>query len=153
MYRPTVARERPPIARVFRYVKRPGAAAVELAVILPFLMVLFLGMIEFGRVMMVEQIITNAARESCRSAVLPGQTIDGARTVAVNYLSNSGIQLSSPSTQVTVSPDPTTSAQGAAITVSVSVPYSSVSWLPSALFMSGKNLMSSVVMRLESNNT
>src|SRR5882724_9686787 len=92
--------------------KRPGTAAVEFAVILPFVMVLFLGIIEFGRVLMVQQILTNAAREGCRYAVLPSATISSSRDVVTSYLSNANITLSSPSTQVTVSPDPTTAAKG-----------------------------------------
>jgi len=133
--------------------KRSGTAAVEFAVILPFVMVLFLGIIEFGRVLMVQQILTNAAREGCRYAVLPGGTISSTRTVVTSYLSNANIALTNPTTQVTVSPDPTTATKGSSITVSVTLPFSSVSWLPGTLFMTGKSLSSSVVMRLESNNT
>src|SRR5258707_9130468 len=74
--------------------RRSGTAAVEFAVILPFIMVLFLGIIEFGRVLMVQQILTNAAREGCRNAVLPGGTISASRDVVTNYLSNANIPLS-----------------------------------------------------------
>jgi Flp pilus assembly protein TadG len=133
--------------------RRSGVAAVEFAVILPFVMVLFLGIIEFGRMLMVQQIITNAAREGCRYAVLPGSTVSGSRSVVTNYLTNAGITLSDPTNQVTVSPDPSTAAQGTSITVTVTVPCNSVSWLPSPIFMGGKQLGSTVVMRLESNNT
>src|SRR5258708_6984388 len=133
--------------------RRPGTAAVEFAVILPFVIVLFLGIIEVGRVLMVQQILTNAAREGCRNAVLPGGTISAARTTVSNYLSNANITLANPSTQVTISPDPSTSSQGTSITVTLTVPFSSVSWLPSPIFMSGKQLGATVVMRLESNNT
>lgn len=132
---------------------RPGTAAVEFAIVLPFVMVVFLGIIEFGRVMMVQQVITNAAREACRSAVLPGGSISSSRDLVTTYLGNVNITLSSPTTQVTVSPDPTTATQGTAITVSITVPYSSVSWLPTPIFMAGKQLNATVVMRLESNST
>jgi Flp pilus assembly protein TadG len=133
--------------------RRPGVAAVEFAVILPFVMMLFLGIIEFGRVLMVQQILTNAAREGCRYAVLPGSSISSTRSVVASYLNNSSITLTNPSTQVTVSPDPASAAQGTSITVTITVPCSSISWLPSPMFMGGKQLGSSVVMRLESNNT
>ena len=49
-----------------------GAAAVEMALVLPFLMVTLMGIIEFGRVLYSHQVITNAAREASR-AHLPGQ--------------------------------------------------------------------------------
>ena len=92
-------------------------------------------------------------REGCRFAVLPGGTISSSRDVVTSYLSNANITLSSPSTQVTVSPDPSTATKGTSITVNVTLPFSSVSWLPGTIFMTGKSLSSSVVMRLESNNT
>jgi Flp pilus assembly protein TadG len=133
--------------------KRRGTAAVEFAVILPFVMVLFLGIIEFGRVLMVQQILTNAAREGCRNAVLPGGTINNAKSVVSTYLGNANITLSDLANQVSVNPDPATSSQGTSITVTVTVPFSSVSWLPSPIFMTGKSLSATVVMRMESNNT
>lgn len=139
--------------RASRGIDRDGTAAVEFALVLPFVMVVFLGIIEFGRVMMVQQVITNAAREACRSAVLPGGSISSSRDLVTTYLSGVNITLSSPTTQITVSPDPTTATQGTAITVSISVPYNSVSWLPNPIFMGGKTLSATVVMRLESNST
>jgi Flp pilus assembly protein TadG len=132
--------------------KRLGVAAVEFAFVAPFLMVVILGIIEFGRVLMVAQILTNGAREGCRTAVLPGSTMSAARQTAVTYLNNSSIPVADPSNQITISPDPSSSAPGTAVTVTVSVPFNSVSWLPGPLFMGGKTLTSSVVMRMESNN-
>lgn len=45
-----------------------GNAAVELALVLPFFLVLVMGIIEFGRVLYFKQVITNAARESSRAS-------------------------------------------------------------------------------------
>ena len=44
-----------------------GSAAVEMALVLPFLMVILMGIIEFGRVLYSHQVITNAAREASRA--------------------------------------------------------------------------------------
>ncbi len=133
--------------------RRSGASAVEFALIAPFLVTLILGMIEFGRVMMVEQILVNAAREGARAAVLPGSSASNARTVVTNYLSSSSITLSNPTSQVSVSPDPSTSTPGTAITVTITVPFNNLSWLPFSVFMGGKSLSGSAVMRLESTTT
>lgn len=133
--------------------RRRAAALVEFALIAPFLVTIVLGIIEFGRVMMVEQILTNAAREGGRSAVLPGGTISNARTAVENYLTNSGVTLTNSATQVTVSPDPSTATSGSSITVTISVPFSDVSWLSKPLFMGTKTLGATVVMRKESNNS
>ncbi len=46
--------------------ERRGAAIVEFAVIAPLLFFLIFGMIEFGRVIMVMQVMTNATREGAR---------------------------------------------------------------------------------------
>jgi len=65
-------RTRSPRARGRRV--RRGAAVVEMAIVSPLLLMLMLGMIEFGYVFMVAQSLTNATREACRTATLPGAT-------------------------------------------------------------------------------
>ncbi len=47
---------------------------VEMALVLPVFVALMLGVIEFGRAIMVGQLVTNAAREGCRQAILDGST-------------------------------------------------------------------------------
>ncbi len=54
--------------------RRRGAAIVEFAVVLPLLLVLLFGIIDFGWIFMVRQTLTNAAREGCRVAVLQTAT-------------------------------------------------------------------------------
>ena len=53
---------------------RRGAALTEFAVVAPFIVVMLMGMLEFGRVMMVQQALTSAAREAAREATLPSAT-------------------------------------------------------------------------------
>ena len=47
-----------------------GAALLEFAIILPFLLVLVFGMIEFGLIAYNKQVITNASREGARWAIV-----------------------------------------------------------------------------------
>jgi Flp pilus assembly protein TadG len=54
--------------------RRWGAAAVEMAVVTPFLLTMLFGIIEYGWVFTVRQCLTNAAREGARTAALPGST-------------------------------------------------------------------------------
>ena len=49
--------------------RQKGAAAVELAAILPFLVVLIFGMIEFGVMFYDKAVITNASREGARAGI------------------------------------------------------------------------------------
>jgi Flp pilus assembly protein TadG len=49
-----------------------GAALVEVAITLPLLLLVCVGILEFGRAYQTWQVLTNAAREGARIAVLPG---------------------------------------------------------------------------------
>lgn len=65
---------------------RRGAAAVEFALVAPLFLGLVLGIVEFGRAMMVGQLVTNAAREGARLAVLNGATNDQVEAAVVDTL-------------------------------------------------------------------
>src|SRR3954471_12429644 len=73
---------RRPASRLYR--SRAGAAAVEFAVVLPFIFLLLLGTWEVARLVQVHAILCNAAREGARLAA-QGQTINltGASTQIV----------------------------------------------------------------------
>lgn len=63
--------------RCFRSVRpsdRRGASVVEMAIVLPVFMMVVMGIIEFGRGMMVGQLVTNAARYGARLAAVDGST-------------------------------------------------------------------------------
>lgn len=126
---------------------RRGAAAVEFAVVSPVLFLLIFGMIEYGRMVMVQQVITNAAREGARKAVLDGSTSSDVTTVVSNYLTSAKIS----GATTTVNPtNPSSATSGSSVTVTVSVPYSSVSWLPHNFWLGSKTLTATSVMRRES---
>jgi Flp pilus assembly protein TadG len=126
--------------------RRRGAAAVEFAIVLPVFVILVFGMIEYGRMVMVQQVITNASREGARRAVLDGATTTSVQSAVTSYLTNASVNGGS----TAVSPNPTTAASGDPITVTVSIPFSSVSWLPSPMYLGGKTLSASTTMRRES---
>ena len=75
--------ERP--CRLFRRNRR-AAAAVEFAIVAPVFFLLVFGMIEYGRMVMVQQVITNASREGARAAVLDGATTGSVTTTVNAYL-------------------------------------------------------------------
>jgi Flp pilus assembly protein TadG len=126
--------------------RRRGAAAVEFAVVLPVFVILVFGMIEYGRMVMVQQVITNASREGARKAVLDGATTSSVQTAVTSYLTSAKVNGGS----AAVSPNPTSAAAGDPITVTVSIPFSAVSWLPSPMYLGGKTLSASTTMRRES---
>jgi Flp pilus assembly protein TadG len=128
---------------------RRGAAVVELAFTAPILFLLCFGMIDVGRAVMVQNLITNAARDGARTAVLDGATAAAIEAQVEAYLSSSTI----PDAVVTVAPNPLNLANlGDPVSVTVEVPFDSVSWLPSSMYFQGANLQATVVMRREVSN-
>lgn len=138
------------MSRTFR-IRRRGASAVEFAVVAPIFFLLIFGMIEYGRMIMVQQVITNASREGARRAVLDGATDSAVRTTVQNYLD--GGRVTGTSRTVTISPTLGASvAAGTAITVTVSISFNDVSWLPAPFFLNGRVMTSSTTMRKESSS-
>ena len=66
-----------------------GTAMLETAVTLPLILLVSVGIVEFGRAYQTWQVITNAAREGARIAVLPG-TNNAAVTAQVRAYMASG---------------------------------------------------------------
>lgn len=119
---------------------------MEFAIVAPLFFLLVLGMVEFGRMVMVQQIITNGSREGARIAVLDGTTTAEVLTAVDRYLTSAAIA----GADVTVAPNPpNTAGFGEPVTVTVRVPFDQVSWLPSPMFLSGRTLSASTVMRRE----
>ncbi len=115
----------------------------------PVFFLLVFGMIEYGRMVMVQQVLTNAAREGARRSVLDGVTDSDVETVVQNYLAGSSISGATVNVR-TLAPIPPDVAQSKS--VSVSIPFAQVSWLPSPLFLGGKTLEASSTMRRETTN-
>ncbi len=136
---------------------RRGAAVVEMAVIAPIFILVLFGMLEFGRLVMVQQTVNNAAREGARVAASEKTT--GRQTVTVahvrqtvtDYLSDQSI----PVNTIAISADGVAITNLAAvpidtqITVTVTVDFASVSYLPTAKFMTEKTMTATSTMRRE----
>lgn len=71
--------------------RRRGAATVEMAVVAPLLLTLVFGIIEFSWMMSVQQSVTNAAREGCRTAALKGTTESDIVDRVDAYMSPAGL--------------------------------------------------------------
>jgi Flp pilus assembly protein TadG len=63
-----------------------GAALLEVALTLPLLLLVAVGIFEFGRAYQTWQILTNAAREGARVAVLPGTNDEAVEDRVQQYL-------------------------------------------------------------------
>lgn len=63
-----------------------GAALLEAAFTIPLLLLVAIGIFEFGRAYQTWQVLTNAAREGARMAVLPNPTDGTAEARALAYM-------------------------------------------------------------------
>ncbi|MEJ2483885.1 MAG: TadE/TadG family type IV pilus assembly protein, partial [Gemmatimonadota bacterium] len=137
-----------------------GQALVELALALPLLLLILVGIFEFARAYSMKQSIVNAAREGARTAVVqttPNQT--AVDSVINLYLSSNNISADSISIEITA-PDGTTKAfdiasAGDAVSVIVSDRYEFILLGPivglvtGGSFRSGVDLRSRATMRKE----
>lgn len=136
---------------------RRGAAAVEFAMVAPIFFLMIFGMIEFGRMVMVQQILTNASREGARLGVLDNIVESEVVQTVVDYASSGRVNVTSGDVTVVAIDDVTgaekayaSSDYGDSIEVTVTVAFGQVSWLPSSFFgNNNKDLTATTVMRRE----
>jgi Flp pilus assembly protein TadG len=108
-----------------------GVAAIEFAILLPLLLVISFGIIEFSLLLYDKQVITNASREGAREGIrreiqVPVRSTEGEiRSVVTNYVVSNLITFGTPNTPVTtVTPaDLSGMVRGDDVTVTVSYNY------------------------------
>lgn len=71
-----------------------GAELIEMALILPLLLLVLLGIIDFGFLFQRYEVLTNAAREGARIAVLPGYAAADVNDRICKYLISGGVPVS-----------------------------------------------------------
>jgi Flp pilus assembly protein TadG len=104
-----------------------GQALVEFALILPIILLLVVGMLEFARAWNLHQVMTDAAREGARRAVLAdtkavnGQTQDSVKAAMWNRLAQFGYDPSVAT--MTITPLAKWKSTGDNITVNLVCPY------------------------------
>lgn len=115
--------------------RRAAHAAVELAVCLPLLLIMLVGVWEVGRLVEVQQLLCNAVREGGRQASTGNKDLASVQQYVVNYLNTNGISKVS-KTDVTFTnltdttrKDPTDAEQLDQLRVSVTVPADNVRWV------------------------
>jgi Flp pilus assembly protein TadG len=117
---------------------RIGAHLVEFALVIPIFFLFIFALVEIGRAMMVSSLVVNAARTGCRVGIVPGKSSSDVTAAVDGMLTGQGISGHSTVVQVNGSNgDPSTAQTNDAISVVVTVPASSTSWLPSLTFVKG----------------
>ena len=124
-----------------RLASRGGAAAVELAVLLTFILLpLLVGLWEVGRMVEVQQLLDNSAREGGRQASTGQRSVSEVQLAVVNYLALNGITV--PTSAVTVAnltdgtrydpragSQPENAQQMDHFQIVVTVPFDNVRWI------------------------
>jgi Flp pilus assembly protein TadG len=128
--------------------RRRGAAIIEAAVVMPLVILLVFGVIEYGWMLLRCQDISNAARAGARAGVRFGASAATATDAVTTAMTNSGLQGSGYVVTLTPS-DPTTLSPGQPLTVQISVPYSNIAAINIALIPTPANIRASVVMARE----
>ena len=126
---------------------RKGAAVVEFAICAPVVFLIFIGMVEFGRIMMVQHVVTTSAREGARESILVGASQSSIDAVVAQSLAGAGIAADEFS--MSMSPTLANAVTGDTITLTVQVPISSITVLGSIWLGDAYQLTSSSSMRKE----
>ncbi len=104
---------------------RRGIATIEMALVMPLLLILTFGLIEYGWLFLKSQQVTNAARQGARIAARPDADNSLALASVASAMDNAGLAASGYA--VTLSPgDVTSPLSGQLLTVSVNVDYENI---------------------------
>jgi Flp pilus assembly protein TadG len=109
---------------------RRGIAAVEMAAIAPLFISLIMGVLMVSQLGMTCQLLTTAAREGCRAAVVPNAAASDVQAAVNRMLAGSNITIGTVTPTCPGSTPWTSATKGTPITLSLSVPFQQISWLP-----------------------
>ncbi len=141
---------------------RKGVAAVELALVLPFLILLFLGMIDAGQLANAYQKVVNAAREGGRVAARNNtSSYSTVETAVMNYLEDAfpGVSSSTLDSAATVTLRDSNGnsvmgsmsgvSTGSELTVEVTLQFDDIRWISGLSVLESKTIESTTAMRRE----
>lgn len=124
-----------------------GAALLEAAITIPLLLFVSVGIFEFGRAYQTWQVVTNAAREGARLAVLPSANVSTVQQRVRDYMQAG--QLSRYATAgVSVNTSATLTVNGTAVSasqVTVTYPFTFIVLQPVARLVSSQTALGGAV--------
>jgi Flp pilus assembly protein TadG len=114
-----------------------GNSLVEAAMTIPILLLISVGIFEFGRAYQHWQVLTNAAREGARVSVTPSGTVGDAQNIALTYMNVGGVTGCNAAC-VTVN-QAVPLASGTASTVTIQYPFQFILLGPIAAMVTGQS--------------
>ncbi len=137
--------------------RRRGAAVVELAITMPLLAMIALGVTEFSQYVNAAQVVTNASRRGARLAARNATVttsevqndVTAFLTGALGSSASISVQVVNGSGTPITSGDLTTISSGSPIQVDVSLNFDSIRWLSYFSTLNSQTLQTSAVARRE----
>jgi len=142
--------------------RRSGSAAVEFALVVPFMAMILMGMFELGRAMMVKSILSDAARKACRTGIERDKQNSDIVSEAKNIMTDNGFtgsQFNPPSVGainiVVTDPngvvlgDSLDAPSGSIVSVQVAIPVSSTAWVAPFYLGTGATLESETIVMMK----
>lgn len=123
---------------------KKGQALVEFAIILPVIMLLLMGMLEFGMMLNTYLELENASREGARTGIVGSTDTD-----ILNRIITISPGLDSKKLTVNITPDVSQRTSGATLTVEVTYSYQMTVPIISNLFSNPIQLNAQTSMRIE----
>jgi Flp pilus assembly protein TadG len=132
---------------------RAGASMLEFALVFPLFLAAILGILEFGRAFMVNQVMISASRAGVRKAIIAGTDEATVKQAVTDEIAANLTTVKTSDVNVTFyvggeKASFTTANRGDQIGVRVQIPFSSVA-VASPMFMGNATLMGECVMRRE----
>jgi Flp pilus assembly protein TadG len=142
--------------------RRSGIASAEFALLVPFLVMIVMGMLELGRAMMVKTILSDAAHKACRTGIKRDKGNSDIVTEAINVMQDNGFDTSkfNPNSLGTITitvtdpngnvlDDSLDAPSGTVVSVQVSIPVSSTTWVTPFYLGNGATLESETVVMMK----
>ena len=127
-----------------KFRRSAGQSLVETALVLPVILLLLLGIVEFGRVFSAYLVITNASREGARCAA-----VNRTDTNVVDVVRGSLISLNLSSSTIRIQPEGSLRESGKQVSVEVDYTMNFITPLMSGIVRGPVTLKSVTVMRVE----
>jgi Flp pilus assembly protein TadG len=133
--------------------RRSGSAVLDMALVLPILLSLSFGTVEFGYYLYVKHNLQAAAREGARAAIVPSAVTSDVTTAVQNMMTAAGLGSSGYTTAITDTNGATisvsTASAGTAIKVTVQCSWGTVGVRPLGIISASKPVIGTTVMRKE----
>ena len=132
--------------------RRRGNAVMEAALVLPILLALSFGTVEFGHFFYCKHTLQGAARDGARVAILPSSTNTGVTTAVGNTMTAAGftsaqyaVTITNPTTNAAIT-NVGTVATGTPIQVRVTATWGTIGIRPMSMISSSKQVVGFTIM-------